>query len=171
MEPTGALAMPPAITPFGALHTVISLLPAAIGVYAFVQNGKIDPATRAGKLYLVTMLLGSVTGLMIFHHGGFGPGHVLSILTILLVLTGVGARRVGWFGASAPYVETISLSLSFFLLCFFLTTEGLTRLPPEHPYAPSQEAVELLPVRLVLLVGLLVGVGYQIVKQRKAAAS
>lgn len=160
--------MPPPITPFGAFHTTISLLPIPLGLWAFAQYGRIVPTSGVGKLYLATMFAGSVTGLMIFHHGGFGPGHVLSILTIVLLLLGAFSSRVGWFGRGARYVETISLSLSFFLLFFFLTTETLTRLPPDHPYAPSQEAPELLPIRGVLLLVLVIGVGYQIFTMRRA---
>jgi len=163
--------MPSVITPFGAFHTAISLLPIPLGIYCFVRFGKIDPRSPAGSAYLLTMLAGSVTGLMIFHHGGFGPGHVLSILTIVLLALGAFAARVAWFGRSAPYVETISLSMSFFLLMFFLTTESLTRLPPEHPFAPSQEAAELIPVRVVLLLALIAGVIYQVIVLRKAGAS
>ena len=161
--------MPPAITPFGAFHTAISLLPIPLGLYALVRYGTIDPASTVGKMYVLTMVAGSVTGLMIFHHGGFGPGHVLSILTLVLLSLGVMARRVSALGRSAPYVETISISLTFFLLFFFLTTETLTRLPPDHPYAASQEAPELLPIRAVLLLALVVGVGYQILALGKAA--
>lgn len=161
--------MPPPITLFGAFHTAVSILPIFIGLYAFIRDGRIDPFNRLGQFYLVTMLIGSVTGLMIFHHGGFGPGHILSIVTLVLLLLGYLARKVNWFGSGAIYVETISLSTSYFLLMFFLTTETLTRLPADKPFAPSQEAVELLPVRAVLLIGLLAGVGYQIFKIRAAS--
>ena len=160
--------MPSTITPFGIFHTAVSLLPIGFGLYAYARNGKIDPRTQVGKLYLVTMLIGCVTGLGIFHHGGFGPGHVLSIVTILFLFLGTFAERIGWFGRGAAYVETISLSTTFMLLMFFLTTETLTRLPAEHPFAPSQEAPELLPVRLTLLVAFLAGIGYQVYRLRAA---
>jgi hypothetical protein len=157
------------LTPFGLFHTAISILPIGFGLYALVRDGRIDPNNGVGKLYLGTMLIGCVTGLMIFHHGGFGPGHVLSIIVLLLVLVGGLAGRGQWFGRATPYVETISLSASYFFLMFFLTTETLTRLPPDHPYAPSQDAPELLPVRLALLVLLVFGVGYQVFKLRAAS--
>ena len=163
--------MPPAISAFGAFHTAISLVPVPLGLYLLLRYGQIDPLSVVGKWYVATMAIGSVTGLMIYHHGGFGPGHVLSVLTLALLLAGVMARRGAWFGGKAPYAAAVCMSLTYFLLLFFLTTETLTRVPPAHPFAPSQEAHELLPVRGVLLAMLIVGVGFQLITLRRAAAS
>jgi uncharacterized membrane protein len=156
------------LTPFGVFHTAVSILPIGFGLYALVRDGKIDPRNGLGQLYVLTMLVGCITGLMIYHHGGFGPGHVLSIIPLLLVLVGALAGRGNWFGRATSYVETICLSTSYFFLMFFFTTESLTRLPPDHPYAASADAPELLPVRLVLLVLLVAGIGFQVVRLRAA---
>ncbi len=150
------------MTPFGYLHTAISLLPIVFGGYALVRDGRIDPGNRLGQMYVVTMVLGCVTGLMIFHHGGFTPGHVLSIIALTLTLLGWFAGIGPWLGRAAPYVQTIALSASYLLLMVFLTTESLTRLPAGHPYAPSPDAPELIPVRLFLLVAFALGLAYQV---------
>ena len=160
--------MPPAMSPLGIFHTIISLAAIPYGIIAFARAGRIDPHSHAGKGYMFTMLVGCLTAFGIYHHGGFGPGHVLSIVTLVFMAAGYFADRVAWLGRAAPYVQTISLSITFFLLMFFTTTESLTRLPVSHPYAPSQDAPELLPVRIVLLVGLVVGVAYQVVRLRGA---
>lgn len=41
------------LSALGVLHTAISLIPVFAGLYGFVRHRKIDPATGAGKLYLV----------------------------------------------------------------------------------------------------------------------
>jgi hypothetical protein len=169
VQRAGELAMPSEITPFGAFHTAVSILPIGLGLWALVRDGKIDPGNRVGMGYVITMLMGSVTGLGIFHHGGFGPGHVLSIIAIVLVLAGWFAGRIHWLGRAAPYVGTIGLSTSFLLLMVFATTETLTRLPVDHPYASSQDAPELVPVRLGLLGLFLIGIAYQVFRLRVAA--
>ncbi|MEX2114066.1 MAG: hypothetical protein WD845_12820 [Pirellulales bacterium] len=161
---------PPAITAFGAFHTAVSVLAIVFGAWALVRDGKIDPANRIGQWYVGTMLIGCLTAFGIYHRGGFGPGHVLSIVTLVFLLAGMFASRIGRLGGAAAYVQTISFSVSFFLLMFFATTETLTRLPVDHPFAPSQEAAELIPVRILLLVGLLAGLAYQVFHMRAARA-
>ncbi|MBI2826013.1 MAG: hypothetical protein HYX69_15115 [Planctomycetia bacterium] len=157
--------MPPSvITPFGAFHTAVSVLAIGFGLWALARDGKIDPANSVGKLYLGAMLIGCLTAFGIYHHGGFGPGHVLSMITVAIVLAGIFATRVHWLGRAAPFVQTISLSTSFLLLMVFATTETLTRLPVAHPYAASQNAPELRPVHLTLLVLFVVGAAYQVFK-------
>ena len=90
--------MPNPLTPFGIFHTAVSVLPIVFGAWALLRDGKIDISNRMGMLYLITMVIGCVTGLFIFHHGGFGPGHVLSILTLALLF--VGASRVACHGSA-----------------------------------------------------------------------
>ncbi len=48
---------------------------------------------------------------------------------------------------------------------FFATTETLTRLPLDHPFAIGPTDPALLPVRLGLLVALVLGVGYQLFRE------
>ena len=120
---------------------------------------------------MVTMLIGCLTAFGIYHHGGFNVGHVLSIITLALVLAGAFAGRDAWLGRAAAYVQTISFTTSFLLLMVFTTTETLTRLPPGHPVAASQDDPVLVPVLIGLLVTFLVGISYQVVKLRGASAS
>ena len=45
--------MPHPISTLGAAHTLISLVPALVGLYSFVRYRGIDPATPTGKICLL----------------------------------------------------------------------------------------------------------------------
>jgi hypothetical protein len=168
MAPAKENAMPTPMSAFGFVHTAVSLLPIGFGLYALLRHGKIDLATRSGNAYFVTMLLGSATGFVIFAHGGFSLGHALTLLVVALLLAAALAPRMHWLGGLAPYVQTAGFSTSFLLLMVFATTEGLTRLPPEHPYASGADAPELMPVRVALLGAFIAGLGWQLWRLRMA---
>jgi hypothetical protein len=149
------------VSTFGIFHTAVSVLAIPFGFYAFYRDGKIDPNSRVGKLYLLSMLVGSLTAFGFIPTKGFDPPQVLTIVTLLTLLGATYAGRSKWLGRAGAYVQTFSASTSFLLLMVFTTTETLTRLPVGHPYAANADAPELIPVRLALLVTFLLGVGYQ----------
>jgi hypothetical protein len=146
---------------FGLFHTAVSLLAVPFGLVAFYRDGNIDPKTRFGKLYLLSMLVGSVTAFGFIPTKGFGPPQVLTLVTLVTLVGATYAGRARWLGRAADYVQTLSASTSFLLLMVFTTTETLTRLPVGHPFPANAAAPELLPVRLALLMTFLLGVGYQ----------
>lgn len=160
--------MSAALTTLGIFHTTVSVLPIGFAFYALARDHRIDLKTGAGKWYLATMFIGSITAFGISKHGGFNVGHVLSAITLGTLLGGV-AGNVGLFGRLSRYVETISLSTSFLLLMVFATTETLTRLPADHPVASGPDAPVLGTVRLALLIAYLVGVAYQVSLLRAAS--
>jgi hypothetical protein len=149
-----------AMSAFGAFHTAISVLPIFLGLYAFLRDGKIDPRNLVGKLYLLTMLAGSVSSWGFIPERGFTPGQVLTLITLALLAAGTFTLRGGWRGDDA--VQTLALSASYFLLMVFTTTETLVRLPLGHPFATGPDDPALLPIRLALLVAYLAGVWYQL---------
>jgi hypothetical protein len=150
------------ISAFGWFHTGISILPIFIGLYAFLRDGKIDPRNWVGFFYLLTMFLGSITSWGFIPEKGFGPPQLLTLLTLALLIAGT------WWGPG--YVQTISLSASYFLLLFFATTETLTRVPVGHPFASGPTDPALVPTRLVLLAAFLIGLTYQLIVLRNAPA-
>lgn len=165
MTPAVPAVLPPAfvpshITTFGAVHTLISFLPVLIGLYLYLFKGTIDLKAPLGKAYWLTAMVGTITGVFIFHHGGFGPPHIVSLLMALIMLVAVGAVHV--FKTRTRTIEIICLSVSYFFLWFFTTTEGLTRFPVAKPFSPSPEATELLPVRGVLFLLLIIGIVLQL---------
>jgi uncharacterized membrane protein len=84
------------LTTLGAIHTAISLVALVCGFLTLARDKEISSRTSLGRSYLVTTLLTALTGLGIFQHGGFGPPHVLSLLTLVALAVGyassVGAR-------------------------------------------------------------------------------
>lgn len=152
---------PSIITTYGAIHTGISVLPILIGLYLYAAKATIRLSTPLGKAYWATAFVGAVTGITIFHHGGPGVPHVLSVI-FLLLLAAAAAPKIAGFGVLKPRtVEVTALSTTYFLLWFFTTTEGLTRFPVGKPFAPAPEAAELIPVRAALLIMLVAGVWLQ----------
>lgn len=149
------------LSPLGIFHTAVSVLPIFLGAAAFINRGRIDPRAWAGKGYLATMLIGSLTAFGISKNGGFNFGHVLSLTTILLLAVGYAAGKSRRFPRLAEYVETFSMSATYLLLMVFTTTETLTRLPVEHPIASGIDAPILETVRQGLLVAFLAVVAYQ----------
>ncbi|MES2793360.1 MAG: hypothetical protein V4719_27360 [Planctomycetota bacterium] len=146
----------------GLFHTGVSLLALGSGTYAFWRDGQINPRNSLGKFYLGTMLVATLTAFGIFRHGTFGVGHMLSLVTLGILTTGILASYSTTFGRLRDYVETISYSASYLMLMVFATTETLTRLPAAHPIAASQEAPILGVVRLGLLIAFAVGLSFQI---------
>lgn len=154
------------MTAFTLAHTVVSLLPVGFGLYAFARHGRIDPATRSGKWYVGTMIVGSVSGLGFLATIGFTPGQVLGLLTLGLVLAGTftltGKRR------TAGYAQTVAMTTSFLMLWVFLTTETLKRFPLNQPFASGPADPSLIPVRLALLTVYLAVLGLQLWQQHAA---
>ena len=154
--------VPSHITTFGAIHTTIGLAPVLIGLGLYLFTGTIRLGTLWGKLYWLTGFVGAITALFIFHHGGFGPGHAVSIAMIIDMIIWALASRV----ARTRTIEIITGSLSYFFLWFFTTTETLTRFPVAHPFAASPTAPALIPVRLVMLVIMVAGIVWQVRRER-----
>src|SRR5690348_9445429 len=101
---------------FGIFHTAVSLLAVPLGLLAFYREGKIDPGNRIGKLYLLAMLVGSLTAFGFIVTKGFGPPQVLTIITLLTLLGAAYAESAKWLGRAGAYVQTLSASTSFLLL-------------------------------------------------------
>ncbi|MCI0702267.1 MAG: hypothetical protein L0241_14385 [Planctomycetia bacterium] len=152
------------MSPLGIFHTAISVLPIGFGLVAFLRDGKIDPRNRLGKLYLATMLIGSVSAFGFILSKGFTPPQVLTVITLALLGIAMFTLRGRW---RAPgYAQTISLSASYLLLMVFATTETLTRVPVGNPFASGPTDPALTPIRLGLLAAFVIGVTYQVLKLR-----
>jgi len=132
--------MPHSLSTLGVVHTAISLVPLVAGIVAFARFGAIDPATRVGRVYLGGLVLSVLTSFGLSSTGGFNPGHALGILALLAVGGALLAPRLAFLGRAAPYLATLGLSFSFFLLLVPGTNETLSRLPPSHPLANGPDS-------------------------------
>ncbi|WP_329867141.1 hypothetical protein [Stenotrophomonas hibiscicola] len=138
------------LSTLGVIHTAVSLVPVFAGLYAFIRHRAIDPATRAGKLYLLGLVLSVATSFTVSSTGGINPGHAFGVIVLLVAFGGVLAARLRWLGGAAPYVSTFALSFSSLLSLVPGVNETLTRVPAAHPIA----AAPMAPVVLHTLLGL-----------------
>ncbi|WP_459040425.1 hypothetical protein [Stenotrophomonas sp. PSU-St83] len=141
--------MPHPLSALGVIHTAVSLLPIVAGLYGFVRHRAIDPATRAGKLYLLGLVLSVTTSFTVSSTGGLNPGHAFGVIVLLVAFGGVLAARLRFLGRAARYLSTFALSFSFLLSLVPGVNETLTRIPVAHPIA----AAPMAPVVLQTLLG------------------
>ncbi|WZB77185.1 hypothetical protein WJ972_12850 [Achromobacter insuavis] len=131
--------MPHPISPLGAAHTLISLVPAFAGLYSFVRYRGIDSATPVGKVYLGGLLVAVLTSFGLSSTGGFNPGHALGILALLSVGGAVPVAPVAAIGG-AVHLSQLGFAFSFFLMWVPGIAETLTRLPVSHPLADGPQS-------------------------------
>ena len=147
------------ISPLGWLHTLGSLPAIPVAFYMFIRNGRIEPRSKAGAIYFASMLLGSITVLPISHSQA---GNVIAIVTIVLLLIGYGVTYLKRMKSAGGYVETISLTLTVFLLMLPTVTEILRRVPDGHPFVSDLNSPLLKGVHGFLVLSLIVGLTLQI---------
>ena len=150
------------LTQLGTVHTAISLVAIVAGVLAFLRYKQIRTTDRFGQTYLITTFLTAATGLGIFEHGGFGPPHVLSIMTLIALAIGTLAAFRKSFGRSSQTVQAVSYTSTVFFHTIPGFTESLTRLPLGDPVLPSQEAPEFQVIYGALLLLFAIGLYFQL---------
>jgi len=152
------------ISPLGWVHTLGSLPAIPLAFYMFARHGRIVPRSAPGLAYLVFMLIGAFTVFLVAHQpASYGIG----ALTILLLLLGFGIGRFPAMGRSARYIETVSLSLTAFLLMVPTVSEVLRRVPDGHPLVTDPKSPLLLGSLASLLVALVLGVTAQLLHLRR----
>ncbi|MFT3957086.1 MAG: hypothetical protein QM722_22725 [Piscinibacter sp.] len=150
------------LTTLGVIHTAISLVAVVCGFWALARDKEITTTSSLGRTYLVTTLLTALTGLGIFQHGGFGPPHVLAILTILALGVGFAAAVTGVLGRRSRYLQAVCFSATVLFHMIPGFTETLTRLPATQASFPNAEAPGLRPIFAVLFLLFLVGLALQL---------
>lgn len=156
------------ISPFGMLHTALALIAVVAGVMAFVRHGQISMGSRAGACYVLFTAATCITGLFIFHHGGFGAPHVLSILTLVVLAIAYAAERRGAVSGWPVYVASLGYSLTLFFHVIPGLTETGTRLPSGQPFFSSPEDPTLKSLIGVAFLLYLVAAAFQVITLRKA---
>ena len=152
--------MPHPLSTLGVVHTAVSLITFAAGLYSFARYHRIDPHNRSATVYLWTMLVSVLTSFGLSSTGGFNVGHALGILALLAVGGGLLIPSLRWLGRARPHLAQLGYTFSFFLLMVPGINETLTRLPAGHPLAEGPESPlvrgALLGWVVVFLVGTLV---------------
>lgn len=152
------------ISPLGWLHTLGSLLAIPVAIYMLARYGRIVPRSTAGAVYFVSMLIGAATVALIAHEP---VSYVIAGVTLVALLVGYGAAWLPGQGRAKAYVETLSLTLSAFLLMLPTLTETLRRVPDGHPLVTALKSPILLGAQGALFLALLLGLTAQIVYLRR----
>ena len=146
------------ISPLGWLHTLGSLPAIPHAAYMLAKHGRIVPETRAGRAYFWFMLLGVLTVYPIAHQPISSIGATVTLVALLL---GYGISRWPIAKRFGKYIETISLSISVFLLMVPTVSESLRRLPVGDPLVTDLKDPLLLGVQGALFLALIAGVPLQ----------
>lgn len=147
-----------AISPIGWLHTLGSLPAIPLAVYMLAKHGRIAPETKAGHAYFWFMLLGVLTVYPIAHQA---VSSIAATVTLAVLLLGYGLSRWSTAGGFGKYIETISLSISVFLLMVPTVSESLRRLPVGDPLVTDLKDPLLLGVQGALFLALIIGIPLQ----------
>lgn len=160
----------PEITPLGWFHTVLGIIALVSGAVALVKHKEIALWDRSGQVYLLATLVTAATALAIFQHGGFGPAHMLAVLTLLALVVGTVASVTTVFGRISRYIRAVSYSGTLLFHCIPAVTDASLRLPVGDPIATSIEDPIVQTAYRVLLIAFLIGITFQlrwIHKQRR----
>lgn len=147
------------ISPIGWLHTLGSLPAIPLAIYMLIKHGRIAPETAAGRAYFAFMLLGVLTVYPIAHQP---VSSIIATITLALLLVGYGISRIPRTGQALKYVQTISLSITVFLLFVPSVSETLRRLPVGDPIAKGMQDPILLGAQGLLFLALVIGVALQV---------
>ena len=158
--------MPNPLSALGIAHTAISLLPLGAAIYSFARYGAIEPGTRSGRVYLVSLVLSVLTAFGLSSTGGFNAGHALGILALLAVFGAWLAPKLSFLGRASAYLATLGWSFSVFLLLVPGINETLTRLPPSQPLASGPDSALVRGALLAWLAVFAVGYAAQVVMLR-----
>lgn len=155
------------LTTIGIFHTIIGVISIVAAVVSYIKYRKINLAELSGKIYFYGTVITSLTALGISKHGGFNPGHILSLLVLILVLIAqfLYSRKKG--NNVGRYFENFCLSFSFFLSWLPTVNETFTRIPIGHPLAKDIGDPLIAKTLLILLVLFVVGSVLQFLKQKK----
>lgn len=155
------------ITPFGMVHTAISLVSLFSGLYLLAKYREIAWVGRTGKVYVLFTIATCVTGLFIFRHGTFGPPHALSILTLVALLVAWLAERRAQPGSFARIVAVVGYTTTVFFHFIPAFTETATRVPEGAPLATGPEDPNLQAAIGAVFVVFLIFGAWQVLRIRR----
>lgn len=161
----------PDMTLLGWIHTIIAIIALVAGFYTLAMNKVITVKTKTGQIYLVCTLLAAISALMIYNQGGFGPAHILAILTLLALLGGFFVTKVHALSKIADYFQAFCFSGTLLFHMIPAITDGLLRLPVGDPILTSIEDPILRNFYLLFVGVFLVGIVLQFVWLKKKSAS
>ncbi len=131
--------MPNHLSLLGIIHTTIGIIAILVALFALSRQGKINPATAPGRLYVILTIITCLTSLPIMRTGHASAGHFVAAIILLLLPIGVYARNVRPFGKAAEYIQILAMSTTLFLSMIPTVVETLTRIPISKPLATGPD--------------------------------
>lgn len=157
----------PEITLLGWIHTSVAIIALIAGFYTLAIYKVITPEQKTGRLYLICTLFVAVTALMIYKHGGFGPGHGLAVLTLLALIGGFVVTKIPVFANIAEYIQAFCFSATLLFHMIPAITDGLLRLPVSDPLLTNPGDPILKKFYLAFLAVFLAGYAIQVLWLKK----
>jgi uncharacterized membrane protein len=160
----------PEIILLGWIHTFIGILALLVGFYTLAKYKVISSGYFVGRLYLWSTLITAVTSLGIYNQGGFGPAHILGVLTLLALFAGHMVTKISVLSKISVYFQAFCYSSTFLFHMIPAITDGLRRLPVGDPVVTDPEDPLLLNFYTLFIVLFLVGYALQVMwlwKQNK----
>ena len=127
----------PAITLLGWFPTICGILSILIVLYVLFRHKLISFQQNLSKLYLLLTFITASSSLLIYNQGGFGIAHILGVLTLLAVVTGIFIEKTLILGWMSKYFYTLCYTSTFLFHMIPAITDGLRRLPVDDPIANS----------------------------------
>lgn len=158
----------PEITALGWFHTFIGIVALVSGFYTVARFKVIRMDTRSGTVYLICTFVAAATALMIYNQGGFGPAHILALLTLAALVGGVTVKRISIFAPIARYLEALFFSVTILFHMIPAITDGLRRLPVGDPIVDRFDDPLLMKFYLLFLVLFAVGYAAQVTWLRRS---
>jgi len=150
------------LTTLGTVHTAIGLIALISGAIALIKYHEISPHNRAGQIYLWTTLLTALTSLGIFQHGGFGPPHILALLTLVALAVGMVSAYTSLYGRWSRYTQALAFTTTILFHFIPGVTESSSRFPIGAPLFPTGKEPLLQQIYVGLLVLLVIGLFFQL---------
>jgi len=160
----------PEMTLLGWAHTIVAIVALLAGFYTLAVFKVIRLQNVSGGLYLGCTLFAAISALFIYNQGGFGPGHMLAVLTLLAVLAGAAVVKVPALSKIAVYFQAFCFSGTLLFHMIPAITDGLLRLPLGDPYLTNKQDPLLFKFYLLFVVIFLVGYSAQFVWLKKNGA-
>jgi uncharacterized membrane protein len=159
------------LSPFGLMHTIISLIALAAGVAELARHRDIHPSRFLGTVFVAATIGACLTGFGIFRHGGFGTAHLFGVFTLLVLGLAVLAGKTNVFGSASRKVEMLSYSGTFVLHFIPAFTETATRLPVGNPLVADRDGIVPKAASAVFFALYLAFAWYQLKRLRENGGS
>jgi uncharacterized membrane protein len=160
----------PEITLLGWFHTIIAIIALLAGFYTLAVYKVITLENKTGQVYLAFTLVAAVTALMIYNQGGFGPAHILAVLTILALIAGFLVSKIPAFSKTADYFQAFCYSGTLLFHMLPAITDGLLRLPVNAPILTTFHDPLLRKFYLLFVVMFIVAYVFQFLWIKRSSA-